>query len=67
MCAVIIRVAAENDLQLLDLRSVCSTAPDYAKTIEPSSRGGEKIASAILEIVTGPHRHLSAGRLYAYK
>jgi hypothetical protein len=64
---VIIRAAAEHDLQILDLRSVCSTARDYANTIEPSSRGGEKIASAILEIVMGPRKHLNAGRLYAYE
>jgi hypothetical protein len=45
---VIIRVALEQDLPLLDLRSVLCTDPkDYTLEIEPSAQGGRKIAGAI--------------------
>jgi hypothetical protein len=45
---VILRVAFENRLPVIDLRLVCSEPADYANPIEPSSRGGEKIARAIV-------------------
>jgi lysophospholipase L1-like esterase len=45
---VIIRVAAERRLKLLDLRSICSEPADYANAIEPSGKGGDKIAQAIV-------------------
>jgi hypothetical protein len=48
---VILRVAFENKLAVIDLRLVCSEPADYANPIEPSSRGGEKIARAILRSV----------------
>jgi GDSL-like Lipase/Acylhydrolase family len=48
---VILRVAFENKLAVIDLRLVCSEPADYANPIEPSSRGGEKIAQAILRSV----------------
>jgi lysophospholipase L1-like esterase len=38
-------------LPLVDLRLVCSDDADYANPIEPSARGGAKIASAITELV----------------
>jgi GDSL-like lipase/acylhydrolase family protein len=44
---VILRVAFESQLQVIDLRLVCTEPADYANPIEPSSRGGEKIARAI--------------------
>lgn len=44
---VIIRVAFEHDLPLLDLRRVCTDAKDYALEIEPSGQGGRKIAAAV--------------------
>jgi hypothetical protein len=68
LCAfndVIIRAAVERNLEILDLRSVCSSAGDYANTIEPSSRGGEKIAAAMVEVVTQRKQLLNAARLYA--
>jgi lysophospholipase L1-like esterase len=46
---VIIRVAAEHHLKVLDLRSICSEPSDYANPIEPSSTGGDKIARAIVK------------------
>lgn len=44
---VILRVAFERALAVIDLRLVCSEPADYANPIEPSSRGGAKIAEAI--------------------
>ena len=48
---VILRVAFEKKLDVIDLRLVCSEPADYANPIEPSSRGGEKIVQAILRSV----------------
>lgn len=50
---VIIRVAVEHALPVIDLRSVCCHAEDYANPIEPSSIGGAKIARAIAGLVSG--------------
>jgi len=51
---VIIRAAFAHGLPLIDLRLVCDEAADYANPIEPSARGGAKIASAIAHLV-GAH------------
>lgn len=45
---VILRVAFEYGMSVIDLRFVCSSADDYANSIEPSSKGGAKIARCIL-------------------
>ena len=45
---VILRVAFEHKLSVIDLRLICSEPADYANPIEPSSIGGEKIARAIV-------------------
>lgn len=37
---------------LIDLRAVCADPGDYANPIEPSERGGEKIARTIAIAVT---------------
>lgn len=50
---VILRVAIEHRLAVIDLRVLCANAEDYANPIEPSSVGGEKIARAITGLVTG--------------
>jgi GDSL-like Lipase/Acylhydrolase family len=47
----IIRAAFAHGLPLLDLRLICTEEGDYANPIEPSARGGEKIARAIVELV----------------
>jgi lysophospholipase L1-like esterase len=47
----IIRAAFAYGLPLLDLRSICTEEADYANPIEPSSRGGEKIARVIVKLV----------------
>ena len=44
----ILRVAFEARLRVIELRLVCTEPADYANTIEPSVRGGEKIARAIM-------------------
>ena len=49
---VILRVAIESGLAVIDLRFVCSSANDYANPIEPSSVGGAKIARAIVNLVS---------------
>jgi hypothetical protein len=45
---VILRVAFDSRLPVIDLRLVCTVAADYANPIDPSSGGGEKIARAIV-------------------
>jgi hypothetical protein len=44
---VILRVAFEHSLRIIDLRLICTESSDYANPIEPSGRGGQKIAQAI--------------------
>lgn len=56
----IIRQAIIHGLPLLDLRLICSEQDDYANEIEPSGKGGRKIAAKILELVET--HDFSAGR-----
>jgi hypothetical protein len=44
---VILRVAFELGIDVVDLRAVCSQPADYANPIEPSGEGGRKIADAV--------------------
>ena len=48
---VITRCAFEQGVPLLDLRLICDDPGDYANPIEPSARGGWKIAGVIARIV----------------
>ena len=48
---VVLRAAAERRLDVIELRLVCTSPLDYSNPIEPSIRGGEKIARAILRAV----------------
>jgi hypothetical protein len=48
---VIIRKAAVHGLPILDLRLICDETSDYANEIEPSGRGGLKIAAAITRLI----------------
>ena len=48
---VIIRQAILNGLPILDLRLICNEASDYANPIEPSDKGGKKIAAKIYDLV----------------
>ncbi len=47
----IIRLAVAEGIPLIDLRLVCSDTEDYANEIEPSARGGEKIARVIARLI----------------
>jgi hypothetical protein len=53
---VILREAARFGLTVIDLRLVCDEAEDYSKLspIEPSAKGGEKIARTIANLVESP-------------
>ena len=62
---VILRVAIERSLPVIDLRLICSQPADYANPIEPSSIGGEKIAKAIVALVTGSEGHVRGTRIIA--
>jgi hypothetical protein len=48
---VIIRIAVDRRLAVIELRSVCAERSDYANPIEPSVSGGAKIAAAIARAV----------------
>jgi len=48
----ILREAFAAGLPVLDLRLLCHEDADYANPIEPSVRGGEKIAEVIVKVVT---------------
>jgi hypothetical protein len=50
---VIVRVAIDHALPVIDLRAVCASPEDYANAIEPSSVGGGKIAQVIVGLVSG--------------
>jgi lysophospholipase L1-like esterase len=50
---VITRAAFSQGLPLVDLRLVCSEDDDYANPIEPSAKGGAKMAAAIAHLITG--------------
>jgi len=52
----ILRIAFEQRLTVIDLRLVCNEAADYANPIEPSSRGGAKIAGTILRWLQGSEK-----------
>jgi lysophospholipase L1-like esterase len=47
----ITRAAFTHGIPLLDLRFIFTEEEDYADPIEPSARGGEKISSAIVEML----------------
>ena len=48
---VIIREAVMAGIPLLDLRLICNLDEHYANSIEPSEKGGRKIASAVVRLV----------------
>jgi len=48
----ILRAAIETGTPVVDLRIVCGDPTDYASPIEPSVRGGAKIARAVARAVT---------------
>lgn len=60
----IVRIAASLGVEVLELRSVCTTPDDFVLQIEPSARGAAKIARAIAALVTG-ETPLVTGRVFA--
>ena len=50
---VITRAAFGNALPLIDFRLICSEDEDYANPIEPSAKGGAKIAAAVAALIAG--------------
>ena len=60
---VIIRVAVEQGFPVIDMRLICTAPADYANPIEPSSIGGEKIAKAIVALVTGHENQVYGTRI----
>lgn len=48
----IARAAREHGWPVIELRDICTAADDYSNPIEPSVRGGAKIAGAIAREVT---------------
>lgn len=48
---IILRTTFSGGLPILDLRLICGEDSDYANPIEPSARGGAKIADAIARVV----------------
>lgn len=50
---VITREAFSRRLSLIDLRLICSEDDDYANLIQPSAKGGDKIAGAISQAIVG--------------
>jgi lysophospholipase L1-like esterase len=61
---VIIREAFIARVPLVDLRLVCDEPADYANPIEPSAAGGEKIARAIVRLVS--EHDFGAGRTQVF-
>ena len=49
----IVREAARAGVDVLDLRSVCTSAADFVRQIEPSAQGARRIAAAIETAVRG--------------
>jgi lysophospholipase L1-like esterase len=54
---IITRAAFSEGLPLIDLRLICNEDEDYANPIEPSAKGGAKMAAAISRLITGSGDH----------
>ena len=63
---IIMREAFARGLALIDLRLICDRDEDYANPIEPSARGGEKIASVIAKLVTGQNEIRRRSQVFAW-
>jgi lysophospholipase L1-like esterase len=62
---VIIRLATEHALTVIELRLVCTEPSDYANPIEPSVAGGAKIARAVARVVASEEAAARGARLLA--
>ena len=61
---VIIRAAIDERVDVIELRAICSEPGDYANPIEPSGRGGLKIARAIARAVGATPAQRPASRVW---
>ena len=61
---VILEAAFRARVPVIDLRLVCDDDADYANPIEPSVRGGAKIADAIVRSLTGRDVRGEASAVY---
>lgn len=61
----IIRSAITRGLPVLELRLICADRADYANPIEPSARGGAKLASAIAALLAAHDFTQNRAQLYA--
>ena len=61
---VILRVGVEYGLSVLELRAICIEPSDYANPIEPSGRGGLKIARAIAQALGATEGTLTFARVF---
>jgi hypothetical protein len=62
---VILRVAFQLRLDVIDLRLICAEPSDYANPIEPSGQGGKKIADAIASSLGLLRESRSTSQVYA--
>lgn len=62
---VILRTAFEERLAVIDLRLIVTEPEDYANPIEPSGRGGRKIAEAIARTVGALGEPPDGARVFA--
>jgi hypothetical protein len=63
---IISRAAFARGLTLIDLRLLCGEDEDYANPIEPSVRGGDKIAGAIARFAAAPRSDGRDSRVIAF-
>ena len=61
----ILRVAIATRTSVIDLRLVCDQPADYANPIEPSVRGGAKIARAVARAVTAQRADCERTEVFA--
>jgi hypothetical protein len=61
---VILHAAIERRLSVIELRQVCDEPEDYANPIEPSGRGGRKIASAVARAIGAVAPHGEPSRVF---
>jgi lysophospholipase L1-like esterase len=63
---VIAREAFARGLPLVDLRLICDRDEDYANPVEPSARGGEKIAAVLVKLVAGHNDLRPRSEIFAW-
>jgi hypothetical protein len=62
---VILRLATQRSLPVIELRLVCTEPSDYANPIEPSVQGGAKIARAVARALTSSEAQARGARVFA--